>query len=332
MRYRFTLLTKDAMRTITIALLLYAIADSAVGQQRSTESYVRTSDGVRLHYIEGGNGPAILFIPGFTGAAQFWERQIRQFSTTHRVIAMSPRSQGDSDKTQIGNFTERRAADIKNVVDSLHLAPVVIVAWSRAVAETLSYVQQFGSDTIRAVVLVDGPIVQTANEKRLRDFIAEAAEIQKNRRAYTDKSARSMFERPHSEAFFRGIIEANLKTPDAVTVVLQVDFLQFDYRPALRKVNRPLMFASRGSTPTAQAKVVASEVPAARIETFPGSGHALFLDDPERFNAVLTDFPASYRRASARGSSFSDSKIGRFNRHFDRPPKSFHQIAAVLIA
>jgi len=56
------------------------------------------------------------------------------------------------------------------------------------------------------------------------------------------------------------------------------------------------MFASHGDIPTAEAKVVLAEVPKARMEVFPGSGHALFMDDPERFNTVLANFIASLPR------------------------------------
>ena len=171
------------------------------------------------------------------------------------MVAIDPRSQGDSEKTFDGNYTESRAHDIRDVITSLNLAPVVIVAWSRAVTETLSYIEQFGPDAIRGVVLIDGPVMRMPTS--------------------------------------RGILPPHLKTPTAVAVALQADAIQFDYRGALRKLNRPIMFAAQGDAPSAQAKFVLAEVPAARVETFPGSGHALFLDDPERFNAALADFIAS---------------------------------------
>ena len=58
------------------------------------------------------------------------------------MVAIDPRSQGDSEKTFDGNYTESRAHDIRDVITSLNLAPVVIVAWSRAVTETSSYIEQ----------------------------------------------------------------------------------------------------------------------------------------------------------------------------------------------
>jgi microsomal epoxide hydrolase len=287
------------MRIITsvgVALFLAVTASAQNGVVRISDGFIKSTDGVRIHYLEAGRGDALLLIPGFTGAAEFWEQQIRVFSSSHRVIAMDPRSQGDSEKTYDGNFTDRRAQDIRDVVNSLKLSPVVIVAWSRAVSETLSYVDQFGSEAVRGVVLVDGAVVRTPGPQALANLAAEAKDLQQDRRGYTEKSARRMFRRPHPEEFYQRIIRANLKTPTAVAVALQADAIQFDYRAALKRLNRQVLFASQGDAPTAQAKVVLTELPAARIEMFPGSGHALFLDDPERFNKVMTDFIDSLPR------------------------------------
>jgi non-heme chloroperoxidase len=280
--------------TLAVASLYLAVTLGAQGELvRINDGSIKTRDGVQLHDLEAGRGPALLFIPGFTGAAEFWDLQIRAFSPRHRVVAIDPRSQGDSEKTFDGNYTDSRAQDIRDVITSLNLVPVVIVAWSRAVTETLSYIEQFGPEAIRAVVLVDGPVMRMPGPQGLANLAAEANALQQDRRAYTEKSARGMFRQPHPEEFYRRIINANLKTPTAVAVALQADAIQLDYRGALRKLNRPIMFASQGDAPSAQAKFVLAEVPAARVETFPGSGHALFLDDPERFNVALADFIAS---------------------------------------
>lgn len=273
-----------------LSILLSASVAAQTMAVRIGEGQVTVRDGVRIHYLEAGRGPALLFIPGFTGAAEFWEPQLQSFSRSYRVVAMDPRSQGDSEKTYEGNFTESRARDIGDVIATLKLSPVVVVAWSRAVSEILSYIEQAGSGTIRALVLVDGAVMRVPAPQALANLATDAKAMQEDRRGYANKSARGMFRRPHSEDFYRRIIDATLKTPTAVAVALQADAIQFDHRAGLRKLNRPVMFASQGDTPSAQARIVTGEVPTARVETFPDLGHALFLDDPERFNLVLDDF------------------------------------------
>jgi len=42
--------------------------------------------------------------------------------------------------------------------------------------------------------------------------------------------------------------------------------------------------------PGLKTQPIASAVPNARVEMFENAGHALFVDDAERFNKVLADF------------------------------------------
>ncbi|MGB8774317.1 MAG: hypothetical protein WCC78_09260, partial [Terriglobales bacterium] len=70
-----------------------------------------------LHFFDAGAGPAILFVPNWT--ADIFKPQINRRSDRFRVIALDPRSQGDSEKTPEGNTLERHAADIKELLQHL---------------------------------------------------------------------------------------------------------------------------------------------------------------------------------------------------------------------
>src|SRR6185503_5658274 len=62
-----------------------------------------TSDGVRLRYIDEGAGETLLFVPGWLMPAEIWRPQIDYFARKYRVIALDPRSQGDSQIAESGN-------------------------------------------------------------------------------------------------------------------------------------------------------------------------------------------------------------------------------------
>lgn len=115
-----------------------------------------TSDGVRMHYLEAGSGPAIVFVPGWTMPAWIWDAQIKHFARQYHVAALDPRSQGESEKVSQGNSPERRSQDVKELCEHLKLGPAVLVGWSLAVPELLTYAEQFGGASVRAYVLVDG--------------------------------------------------------------------------------------------------------------------------------------------------------------------------------
>jgi microsomal epoxide hydrolase len=274
-------------------LTLAATVAAQTGRVNIRDGFIATTDGVRLHYLEAGRGTSIVFVPGWMGAAEFWEPQIRHFARSHRVVAVDPRSQGDSTKTSNGNYTERRGQDIKELINRLGLAPAVVVAWSRAVPEVLSLVDQFETAGMRGVVLVDGAIINSPSPEAIARVLVDVKTMQLNRKQVNDQQARTMFRKPHSEDFYQRIVAANLKTPTNTAIVLLLDNLHFDYRAALKKLDRPAMFVGRGENPGIQVEIFKEDQPKGRVEVFRESGHALFLDEPDRFNSVLEDFVSS---------------------------------------
>lgn len=252
--------------------------------------FYRASDGVRLHYLEAGSGPAIVFQPGWTMPAEIWEPQIRHFSAKYRVVALDPRSQGKSDKPAEGHYLDRRARDIRDAVAQLRLAPAVLAGWSMGVPEILTYIERFGTGTVKAVVLVDGNVGEDPDAARTRRIWQFFVGMQEDRRKFAHAFARSMFRKPQPEEYLRRVTEASLAMPtnSAVAALANV-MMQGDWRPTLAKIDRPVLYVA---TPQLEpsAKAVKARLPAARVEIFEDCGHALFVDDPARFNRTLESF------------------------------------------
>ncbi|MDE2498033.1 MAG: alpha/beta hydrolase, partial [Xanthomonadaceae bacterium] len=82
--------------TLLAVYLLFVVFDASAAT--FAQGFVTVSDGVRIHYVDGGlrNGPALLFIPGWTMDAGVWRDQMQRFAQDYRVIAIDPRSQGES--------------------------------------------------------------------------------------------------------------------------------------------------------------------------------------------------------------------------------------------
>jgi len=87
----------------TVILLILALAVPTFAQDAAGQGFFTTSDQVRLRYLEAGQGTAILFIPGWLMPADIWEPQLRELSKEYHVVALDPRSQGQSDITPRGN-------------------------------------------------------------------------------------------------------------------------------------------------------------------------------------------------------------------------------------
>jgi pimeloyl-ACP methyl ester carboxylesterase len=65
----------------------------------------------RNFYIDGGSGPAVLFLHPLGGSTQLWSKNLEFFLPTHRVLALDFLGFGRSDKPdipyQISDFVER---------------------------------------------------------------------------------------------------------------------------------------------------------------------------------------------------------------------------------
>jgi len=275
---------------LLLPLFLTASLTFAAGAETKS-AYFKTSDGVRLHYIEAGSGPAIIFVPGWTLPAWIWDAQIRHFSEHYHVVALDPRSQADSEKVSQGNYPARRAQDIHELIANLKLAPAVLVGWSLAVSDLLAYAEQFGSNDIRAYVLVDGLAWDKLDPKFVTSILPLYLQIQTNRRNFTEQFVRGMYKKPQPEDYIQRLVTVSLQmSADSAIAASVSSVARADWSPAIRKLDRPVLITCEAAIKSMTADTVKSLVPSTRVETFEDAGHALFVDDADRFNAILDDF------------------------------------------
>lgn len=275
-------------RSTWLFLTFFLIVVSDASAQDVKTAFFTTSDGVRLHYLEARRGPAIVFIPGWSMPAWIWDAQIKHFSANYRVVALDPRSQGDSDKPTSGNFPERRAQDIKELLDHLKLRPAVLVGWSLAVAELLIYAERFGGDSVRVYVLVDGFAWDKEDPQFVLAMLGSYRALQVNRREFTDKFVRGMYKQPQPEEYIQRLISASLQMPTDSAVAVSVgSTARADWRPAVAKLDRPVLVVCEKAMKPFAADLIQSMIPTARVELFEDVGHALFVDAGARFNTVL---------------------------------------------
>jgi len=272
-----------------IPFLLFQTAVAAGPEAKG--GFFRTTDGVRLHYLEAGRGPGILFEPGWTMPAWIWDAQLRHFAEHYHVVALDPRSQGESERRPDGNYPERRAQDINELVNHLKLSPVVLVGWSLGVNELLTYAEQFGGTQVRAYVLVDGFATDKQDPKFIASVLALYKQVQTDRRKFTEKFVRSMYKKPQPEDYLARVMAASMKMPTDTAIAVSVSTItRADWRPAIARLDRPVLITCETAVKGLAADLIKSMVPTTRVELFDDAGHALFVDDATRFNSVLEDF------------------------------------------
>jgi microsomal epoxide hydrolase len=264
-----------------------------VGGVQPKSQYFKASDGTQLAYSEAGSGPTIVLVPGWTMPGSIWIWQIKHFAEHFHVVALDPRTQGGSQRSVEINNTERRARDVKDLIDHLKCGPVVLVGWSLAVPELLSYAEQFGGAYVRGYVLVDGFAWEKQDPQFAVSMLGLYRQLNTNRREFTESFVRSMFGKPQQEAFISYLVEESLRVPEDSAIAASVSAIgRPDWTPAIRKIDRPLMVVCQLRLKPMAADLIQRLVPSTRTEFFEGAGHALFVDDAERFNNVLDDFIA----------------------------------------
>jgi non-heme chloroperoxidase len=318
-----------------VCVLLWGFASSAEPAQAPAKDknpdaesgFVTSWDGAKIHYIEAGqsrmpvrnagagnplpppvtatNGsisvtgprevPSVLFVPGFTMPAWIWQNQIAHFSAHYRAVAMDPRAQGESSKTGEGDYPAARARDIKAVIDQLHLAPVVLVGWSMGVIEVAAYVDQFGTNALAGIVLVDGLAGIDLTPEFTKGSIEFLKGMQANRAQLTDEFVRSMFRKPQTEEYLQKLIKASLVTPTDSAIAMGLAGFTTDNRPALAKINKPTVIVGANKALLPQFEEMQKGIPGAKFELFVDAGHALFVDDADKFNTLLDEFLTSLR-------------------------------------
>jgi non-heme chloroperoxidase len=289
------------LRTRLIVILMCIVSVASVMAQAmpptTTKSgSFKTSDGVSIHYIEAGSGRPIVFIPGWTMPAWIWQKQIDEFSKKYHVIAVDPRSQGESDKPPYGHLPETRARDYKELVDQLGLKHPVLVGWSMACGELAKYAEQFGTDNVAGFVLVDGFLSDKASPEMVTGISGWMNQLQQDRQKHADGFVRSMFKKPQPEDYVRRVIDASTQVPADTAVVLIYNMIAVkDFSPGLAslaamKAKNPVLFMYQPESQLTADYLKLKLGDKLRLERFEGDGHALFVDDPEKFNHVLEEF------------------------------------------
>jgi len=279
------------MAAFAIPLFLWMLALPLFAQVPVAEGYFYTSDRVRLHYLESGQGLALVLIPGWLMPAEIWKPQLEGLSRDYHVIALDPRSQGNSDITRQGDEPLRQAKDIQELLFHLKLHSVVLVGWSHGAFQVLAYMGEFGTDRLFAVVLVDSALGAAATPPTSGPQAVFMEEFKKNRPPANRGFVWSLFKTPPPGEFTRDLDRAVARVPTDVALALMDNAFPGErWQPSLKTICQvPLLYAV---TPkfASQAAYLLQVDPLARVDIFQNSGHALFVDEADRFNNLIRDF------------------------------------------
>lgn len=257
------------------------------------------SGGVKIHYLMGNSHDpeklSLLFVPGIMMPAWIWERQLEYFSNRYNVIAMDPRSHGDSALSTEGHDAFSMAQDIRTVVESLHLDSLVLIGWSLGVPQVVNYAAHFGKK-LAGLVLVDGIVGADSSLSFYQLMINQWMRFQMDRIPNTRKFIKSIFKQPQREEYLEKLFEVAMRMPTNTAMTLIYNYILQDFRPLLPQIQIPVFIATVEGQRLNYMLKMKELFPEASLEIFADAGHALFVDQPEHFNRSLGEFLLKIQR------------------------------------
>jgi pimeloyl-ACP methyl ester carboxylesterase len=130
-----------------------AIWARASAQPEAINSRMAKADGVNLHYLTAGHGPAVLLLHGYTQTSRMWRPIIPLLAAKFTVIAPDLPGIGDSEIPVDGLDMKTAAIRIHALVKSLGIEKARVVGHDIGLMVAYAYAAQFPAETEKLVVL-----------------------------------------------------------------------------------------------------------------------------------------------------------------------------------
>lgn len=286
----------------------------------TTSKYSRfftTSDGVKLHYRESGEGEPLILLTGWTGDTSVYHRNYPAFSEHFKVYVLDYRLHGLSESPDHGMHVARLAADLHELIEHLGLKKVNLLAHSMGNTVIWAYIMLYGQGRIKKIVHEDEPPALSANPAWTAEESDRWTGGEQRQNSYWTlvnwledswETALGRFGEyfpPHAEVpeppeFYYPKADPPAINPFTMDkhkhAMLLADHMSNDWRDIIPTIKVPTLLigglASHCTTPASIAwmngQIAGSQVVTFEPEEF--GVHEMHLFNPEKFNRVVLDF------------------------------------------
>jgi pimeloyl-ACP methyl ester carboxylesterase len=264
--------------------------------------YIEVETNVKLHISDGGEGRPIVLIHGWPLSDEMFEYQYNDLITKNfRVIGITLRGFGKSDKP-FGKYNyDVHALDIKRILDILDINDAVLVGFSMGGAIAVRYVSVFNGAHVTKLVLAGAAVpIWTQRD----DFPYNL-----NQSSVDDLIILNYLDRPKLLSNFAKIFSANptslnkgigswlngigLSASSYATAHCLVALRDTDLREDMAKIKMPtlILHGKKDKICTfALANQMKAGIVNSELVAFEESGHSLFLEETQKFNEELIKF------------------------------------------
>jgi pimeloyl-ACP methyl ester carboxylesterase len=271
---------------------------------------VRSNGGHEFHYIQDGDGLPLVFVHGGAGDYMTWAPQWSAFAGKYRAVSYSRRfSQPNANPAPEGDHSaEAEADDLRDLIDHWHGRPAILVGASYGAYASLILAAS-APERVRALVLIEPPLLQLADETREGSQLRREFEVEVQapaREAFlAGEDAKGMLILAGGIAGTAGPLgvdeprmQSRMRNVRAIKILTcsRRQFPVIDPQ-ALAGIEIPTLLVSGERTQPLWREIftiLRRHMPRAESVVIPGAGHAVARDRPEEFNRFALDFLARH--------------------------------------
>jgi len=308
--YLNNIIMKTIIKAISIFMTL-VVSSQAVAQSKripasaGREEYIEVEKNVKLHVTDLGEGQPIVLIHGWPLNDAMYEYQYQYLVRKgFRVIGISLRGFGKSDRPYGKYDFDVFSDDIKVVLEKLKIENAVLGGFSMGGAVTLHYVAKYNSAHVSKLALF-APAAPSWKQRPgfpmgvPDDVVADL--IQKTMTERQDLVAGFGAGFPAKEGnitpnMVKWLESINLDASPYATTQAITALRDLDLRPSLAKIKIPVALfhgTQDKLCPFSFSEELHKGLSNSYIVKFENSGHALFIEEMEKFNSELEKFARS---------------------------------------
>jgi pimeloyl-ACP methyl ester carboxylesterase len=261
----------------------------------ATGSTVTLRTGLRLSYADQGalSDPVVVLLPGPTDSWRSYQPVLDRLAPDLRVIAVSLRGHGDSDKPDRGYSVEEIAADAVGLLDVLGVERALLAGHSGS-CPVARRVALDHPERVAGLVLEASPTT-LREDPRLQEFVRSVVSNLED--PISPDFARSFVIGTSSEdvapELLDQLVEELLKVPARVWRGMFTDLLQYDDVAELEWISTPtlLLWGDRDALVSREMQdQQVRRIADAELLVYPGVGHTPRWEVPSRFSNDIAAF------------------------------------------
>lgn len=163
-------LRRNSFRVTLLLIIGFCWLLSAEAQSRQPviTSHYATVDGVKLHYLQAGHGPAVLLIHGFAETSLMWKPAMRELVDRFTLIAPDLPGFGGSAIPAEPQQFRTTAVAFHDLLQSLGIKSARVVGHDIGLMAAYAYAAQFPAETEK-LVLMDALLPGIGNWQAIYD-------------------------------------------------------------------------------------------------------------------------------------------------------------------